>query len=83
MITSETGTCQKIVLNPKEWAQRLSDPEDIRNEADSTLYQTLIKLDQVKVFNFLDKLNNKSANEDHYFGCLNSQNPDLFSERIQ
>ena len=50
--------CQDANLNAKEWAKKLADPSDKKNEAAFTLAAILSKQDSASDINFLDKLSN-------------------------
>lgn len=69
--------CQTKDLDAKEWAKKLADPNDVKNEAASSLYRKLAKLDSVTIFNFLDNLATESSAKGHYFvaryNCVKAQ----------
>jgi DNA-binding CsgD family transcriptional regulator len=67
VIFYETGTCQEVNLNPKDWAEKLEDRHDIKNEPSELLIRILMQKDSATVFNFLNKLGNQSSAEDDYF----------------
>jgi DNA-binding CsgD family transcriptional regulator len=56
-----------VNLNPKEWAKKLEDRHDLKNEASELLIGILMQKDSATVFNFLNKLGNQSSSEDDYF----------------
>jgi hypothetical protein len=37
VIFYETGTCQEVNLNPKDWTEKLEDRHDIKNEPSELL----------------------------------------------
>ena len=83
VIFHETGTCQNVNLNPKDWDKKLSDPKDQKNETAISIYNNLSRLDSVKVFDFLDNLDKPSSTKDHYFfaryNCLRAQMIQIFT----
>lgn len=66
LILQETSRGQRVDLNAKEWAIKLSDPSDKKNEASFLLFNILEK-DSLTVFKFLDKLKKEGADGGHYF----------------
>lgn len=78
LITSNgTAFCKAKDLNAREWADKLSDPKDLKNEAASSLYNTLSTLDSITVFDFFDKLNKEPAAIGAYYiaraNCVKAQ----------
>lgn len=69
VIFYEPATCQEVNLNPKDWAEKLEDPHDIKNEASLLLDSILIQKDSATAFNFLNKLGNQSSSKDDYFAA--------------
>ena len=74
--------CQDVNLNAKEWAKKLADPSDKKNEAAFTLAAILSKQDSASDINFLDKLSNEPSAKGHYFiarfNCVKADNLLLF-----
>ncbi len=75
--------CQAESLNAKEWAKRLADPNDLKNEAVYSLGDTLAKVDSVTLFNFLGKLGSEPSSKSLYFttryNCLKAEELVLFN----
>jgi DNA-binding CsgD family transcriptional regulator len=71
-----------VNLNAKEWAKKLADPSDKKNEAAFTLAAILSKQDSASDINFLDKLSNEPSAKGHYFiarfNCVKADNLLLF-----
>jgi tetratricopeptide (TPR) repeat protein len=83
LITSNgTAACQSLNLNPKEWAKKLADPSDKKNEASLTLAAILSKQDSASDISFLDKLSNEPSAKGPYFiarfNCVKADNLLLF-----
>ncbi|MGN6296545.1 MAG: hypothetical protein ACTHM7_07180 [Ginsengibacter sp.] len=74
--------CQDVNLNAKEWAKKLADPSDKKNEAAFALAAILSKQDSASDINFLDKLSNEPSAKGHYFiarfNCVKADNLLLF-----
>lgn len=78
MISHGTAVCQSLNLNPKEWAKKLADPSDKKNEASFTLASILEKQDSALDISFLDKLSKEPSAKGHYFiarfNCVKASN---------
>ena len=65
-------------LNAKEWAKKLADPSDKKNEAAFTLASILEKQDSALDIIFLDKLSKEPSAKGHYFiarfNCVKASN---------
>jgi len=70
--------CQDVNLNAKEWAKKLADPSDKKNEAAFTLASILEKQDSALDISFLDKLSKEPSAKGHYFiarfNCVKASN---------
>jgi len=70
--------CQDVNLNAKEWAKKLADPSDKKNEAAFTLASILEKQDSALDIIFLDKLSKEPSAKGHYFiarfNCVKASN---------
>lgn len=70
--------CQETNLDPKEWAKKLADPADFKNDAYYSIGILMVKMDSITVFNFLDKLRSESDQKSAYFlaryKCLKAKN---------
>ena len=78
IISHGTAVCQSLNLNPKEWAKKLADPSDKKNDASFTLSTILQKQDSASDISFLDKLSNEPSAKGHYFiarfNCVKAYN---------
>jgi DNA-binding CsgD family transcriptional regulator len=67
-----------VNLNAKEWAKKLADPSDKKNEAAFTLASILEKQDSALDISFLDKLSKEPSTKGHYFiarfNCVKASN---------
>jgi DNA-binding CsgD family transcriptional regulator len=67
-----------VNLNAKEWAKKLADPSDKKNEAAFTLASILEKQDSALDISFLDKLSKEPSAKGHYliarFNCVKARN---------
>ena len=83
IISHGTAFCQTKGLDAKEWAKKLADPKDEKNETSISIYNYLSRLDSVKVFDFLGKLGKRSSTKDHYFlaryNCIKAQTIRIFT----
>ena len=74
----EIVVAQPQSLNAKEWAKKLADPSDKKNEASFTLSTILDKQDSASDISFLDKLSNEPSAKGHYFiarfNCVKADN---------
>lgn len=61
------GTSQDRDLDAHEWAKKLADPSDKKNDASSTLSNLIYNMDSARVFNFLDDLSRQSSSKGPYF----------------